>query len=302
LQSGLNVSSGGKIRLDAKGGLELNMEGDRESAQGLNLAVPKGAIRLYGGGKSSADAFSRRISPTGGGEQDAPGLQLEARYNTQVKAGRKIDIQANTVETKASQVNMSAMNGVGVESGEKIALSAKVISMVANGKLSMAIHGPKDNLPTNGVFREVKITGLGIGTVDDYSVQLGDREELFFAGNHTTSVLVGNLTYETLAGTWKAAAGLNSLSVDVATGIDASATVGNISASALAGAVTISGQVALTAKSTGAAVVSGTAGVSLGGPGKVGSIVCSTDLDPLTGAPLQAYGMGSPGHTLVTPV
>jgi hypothetical protein len=67
---------------------------------------------------------------------------------------------------------------------------------------------------------------------------------------------------------------------------------------ALAGAVNISGQVALTAKSTGQTIVSGGAGVLLGGPGKSGAIVCGTDLDPLTGAPLSAYGMGSPGHLL----
>lgn len=298
LESGLHVSSGGKIRLDADQGFDLRLKGDQASNEGLNLSVPNGAVKLYGGGKSSTDAFSKQISPTGDGSQDAAGLMLEARFNAELKAGRKVSLLGNEVESKSSGYTVNAMNGVSVQAGEKIAMSSKVLSMVTNGKFSHAIHGPQDLLPTNGPFREIKITGIGVGTVDEYQMQLGDRKETILTGNHTTTVVVGNLTYETGLGVWKAAAGTNNMTIDSVSGASLNVPVGNFTASVLAGAVSIIGQTNVLVKSSGPAVFSGTSGVTLGGPGKVGSIICSSDLDPLTGAPLATYGMGSPGHLL----
>ena len=106
------------------------------------------------------------------------------------------------------------------------------------------------------------------------------------------------MTYETEAGIWTARATANSITVDSISGITASAGVGNVSLNATVGGLQMSGQTNVLLRSSGPAVVSGAAGVTLGGPGKFGGIVSSSDLDPLTGLPLLTFGMGSPGHLL----
>lgn len=299
LSSGLRVNTAGVLRLEAAGGLELNIaNGNPKDNMGLNLSSDKGAVRVYGGGKTTQGVVTAQTSPTGGGESNLPSLVLEGKDNVLLKAGRQVSVNATNVSLKTTGIVQQALSGISLEAGDRIGLSSKTYDQITNGKATYNFHGHKDNLPTNGSFRSTTFTGIGIGPVDEYLVVQGDRSEEFYLGNHSTTVRVGNLTYETNAGTWKAVAGLNELSVDVATGLSGQVVVGNISLDALAGATTISGQVAFTAKSAGLAVLSGQAGVTLGGPGKSGPIVCGADLDPLTGAPLATYGMGSPGHLL----
>lgn len=297
LRSGLRLSTGGVLRLEVDG-LEIATAKGGGSNWGLNLASDKGAVRVYGGGKTTEGSVSSRTAPAGGGESDLPSLVLEGKENVLVKGSRRVLTNSNDVETRATSIVQNALSGIKLEAGDGITVSSKVYNQITAGKATYNFHGPKDNLPTNGAFRSTTFTGIGVGAVDELLVVQGDREEEFLLGNHTTTVQVGNLTYETNAGTWKARAGTNELSLDVATGMSGQISVGNITLEAIAGATTISGQVAITAKSTGPAVLSGAAGVTLGAPGKSGAIVCSSDLDPLTGAPLATYGMGSPGHLL----
>jgi hypothetical protein len=40
----------------------------------------------------------------------------------------------------------------------------------------------------------------------------------------------------------------------------------------------------------------------LGGVGRVGGILCSTDREPFTGLPYAFFGSGSPGHQLSPPL
>jgi len=299
LRSGLRVNTAGVLRLEAEGGLELNIaNGDAKSNMGLNLSSDKGAVRVYGGGKTTQGTVASQTAPAGAGESNLPSLILEGKDNVLIKSGRQVMVNTTDMAVRATGLSFSALSGIGMEAGDRIGLNSKTYDQITNGKATYNFHGYKDNLPTNGAFRSTTFTGISIGNVDEYLVVQGDRTEDFLLGNHTTTVQVGNLTYETNAGTWKARAGANELSVDVASGISGQVSLGNITLDAIAGAVTISGQVSLTAKSTGPAVLSGATGVTLGGPGKSGAIVCGMDLDPLTGAPLSTYGMGSPGHLL----
>lgn len=300
IQSGLRLSVGGTLKLEPRQGIELSTpSGDSRNNLGLNLNSDNGAVRIYGGGNLTGGSAAARTAPTGGGESDSPSVLVEGRVNTTVKASRRILLETpNVIENRAGSINQQALSGVQVKAGDSYSVTSTVYNQTTNGKAVYSYHGPKNNLPTSGPTRETTFTGVIPGTVDSYTMVQGNRQELFFAGNHSTQVLVGNLTYETLAGIATMRAGLNEFSANVATGVSATATVGNVSMSAVAGATLISGQVAVTVKSTGPAILSGQAGVTLGGPGKIGGIVCGSDLDPLTGLPLVSLGMGSPGHNL----
>jgi hypothetical protein len=304
MKSGLRLNLGGALRLELERGLEMRVgNGDPVENLGLNLASDNGAVRVYGGGNTTSGALGTRSAPTDGGEADLPSLLLEGRNNVTIRSSRKVITNSNVVETRAQSIASKALAGIDLTAGERINVNSKTYDQITNGKATYHYHGPKDNLPTNGAFRETTFTGIGTSVVDKYTVVQGDREETFLIGNHSTTVRVGNLTYETNAGKWKAKAGANELSVDVTDGMKADILVGNISMNAVAGAVCISGLVSATVKSLATATLSGTTGgVVLGGPGKIGGIVSASDLDPLTGLPLGAFGMGSPGHFLSTPV
>lgn len=302
-RSGIRVATGGVMRLEADGGLELNINnGSPENNFGLNLASNNGAVRIFGGGQRNEASAGKTSAPTGGGAADQPNVILEGRNNVEIKGSRRVFSNANRIESKANQISNEALSLIELNAGDRIKMTAKTMDRIVNGKMTTNIHGPKDNLPTNTPFRSTTISGLGIGTVDEYQLIQGDRSETLFLGNHTTSVLVGNLTYETLLGTFTARATPNQMTLDSASGMTTSVVAGNIQMDAFAGATNISGQVSVTIRSSGPTVVSGAAGITLGGPGKVGGIVSSSDLDPLTGAPLGTYGMGSPGHVLGPPV
>lgn len=303
LKSGLRLSIGGDFRLEPQNGIRIaSANGDSKSNLGVDLASNHGAVRIYGGGNSTLGSVGTRSAPTGQGEADAPSVIVEGKNNVSVKSSRRISIESSNIEGKGNNISSQALSGIDMQAGDRIGLSSKTYDQVTNGKAVYSYHGPKDGLPTNGAFRETTFTGIGIGTIDKYTAVQGDREEVFFAGSHSTTILVGDITYETQLGTFTAKALDNSVEVDALLGITNSASVGNINVTATSGSVSISGQVGLVARSSAASVISGAASVTLGAPGKVGNIVCSTDLDPLTGLPLATYGMGSPGHLLGPPV
>jgi len=153
------------------------------------------------------------------------------------------------------------------------------------------------NLPLRSVtFAGNPVTGFVSGTADEYTVEYGDRVETFKAGDHTTSIVIGNMTYKTATGTVKHEAGLNTAEFSTTAGYSASVKVGTMSMSSVTTA-TLSGKAAVSVKSNGPASLNG-ATATLGGNGKVGGIVCQSDIDPLSGLPLGALGLGSPGHFL----
>jgi hypothetical protein len=289
LLSGLKVSSGGKIVLEAENGFEFNSGKGKGDNYGLNLGSTSGAVKVYGGGTSTD------------GPSNNPSLFLEGKDNVRIKSGKSVLIDTSDISTVSSNNLMKSKNGIGIIAGEGVTVTSKVYNQVTSGKASYGFYGPKDNLPTNGAFRETVFAGIAVGAADKYMVVQGDREETFLLGNHKTSILVGNITYESVAGKFSAVSGANSLEIDFVSGLSANMTVGNTSFNNIAGGFSVNAQTSVNVRATGTTVVSGAGGISLGGPGKVGGIVCGSDLDPLTGLPLSTLGMGSPGHTLILP-
>jgi hypothetical protein len=265
----------------------------------LNFSSEEGGVRVYAGGQLQTG------SQVPGSTQ--PNLSLEGKNITEVRAGTQVTIEAPAVNIQnANAVGIQALTAVSISAGDSIQQSSKTYSRVTTGKSTEVFGGPTDGLITNGPAREVTIvanpaTGFIGGTSDKYQNVYGDRDETFLLGNHTTQCLVGNLTYQTLVGTVTTRSGVNQTQLSLA-GNTTTLAIGNQTVTAVAGSITESSLLSTVHRTTGGMIVSGTASLALGGPGKVGPIVSGADLDPLTGLPLIALGMGSPGHFIITPV
>lgn len=292
--TGLLLSSNGILKLRGAGGFEF-ASGVNPNGYGLDFAS-EGGIRI------------KATGPIQEGSQQGqqPDLLLEGKDRTAVRASSAVEIEAPRVSARnANLIELQALTTVQVQAGEAVTQSSKTYSRTTTGKSTEVFGGPIDGLIINGPVREISVianpaTGFVGGTNDKYQNIYGDREETFLLGNHTTQCVVGNLTYSTAAGTVTARSLTNQTQWSPA-GITSTATTGNISETAVAGAITNQSTISSLYKTTGAMTVSGAAVLLLGGPGKIGPIVCGSDLDPLTGLPLISLGMGSPGHILTTP-
>lgn len=300
MSKGLKLSSGGKITFISNGGFEFltGSNYDPKTNLGLNLGSDTGAVRIHGGGRVP-DSPSKKL---GGSDGDNPSLILESVDNTSIISPRKVSVNSKSYSANFSSCNIASSDSINQTTGGSYSVSTKVYNQTVTGKAVYAYNGPKDGLPTNAPFRSTTISGIGVGmTVDDYLVVSGGRNEKFIMGDHKTEILVGNITYKTVAGKFLAEAGLNSLEIDLVSGVSLNAAVGDISLNSLIGSFSSNSTVSASIKSVGPATLSGVSGLFLGGPGKIGGIVCGSDIDPLTGLPLALLGMGSPGHLLTLP-
>lgn len=301
LSRGLRLEVGGEFSFSTPGGLALSGQPGRDG-WGVNVTSDGGAVRVFGGGRAQEGSQAVRTDPNAD-EGLLPSLLLEGRETVRVQAGQNAVISAPRVRVEnASEVGVNALTAVNVQSGDGVNITSKTYNRTTNGKSTETFSGPKDALITNGPVRKIDIianpaTGFVAGTNDQYLNIYGDREETFLFGNHTTQCVVGNLTYRTGIGLATLQSGASQVSVGPS-GVNALAAVGNVTVNAPAGTLFASATAGATVRSSGPAVLSGSVGVTLGGPGKVGPIVSGSDLDPLTGLPLIALGMGSPGHLL----
>ena len=308
LRGGLKLSIGGEFKLLMDGQVKLgSRKGDRIRNVGVELESEQGAISIYGGGRlKGAEAVGQRNSKVGKGESDAPSVDIHARLNARLRAEQKVLIKGAEAEINAAKVDVNGHQGVVIQSSESIELSAKTITFSHAGKKTEAFTGPKDNLPTNGALQEQTFTPNipGLKAVET-TFESGDRQETFRLGNHETSVVVGNLTYKTAAGTFKAQAGVNSLSISSSDGIVGQAVTGNLTLQAVAGSAEVQGLAGVRIISTGGlAEVSSVIGVQLGAPifgPDQGAIICAGSLEPFTGLPFSTWGMGAKAHLVKSP-
>lgn len=226
--------------------------------------------------------------------------------NVHITAGRIAKLSgANAVQiTDTNEMLVSAKQSVYTLT-DKYLLTCNTVDKTVQGRETNLYSGPKNFLPSNAPLRETKfvgtpLTGHAGGKTDEYTMVFGDREEKFLAGSHRTTVIVGNMTYQTGIGTFTARAGVNQISVDTTAGIRATAPTGNVLVQATL-AVSVRALASLTLRSNGATRLSGTT-TTIGAAGKIGRIVSSSDRDPLTNLPLSFYGMGSFGHRLGAPI
>jgi len=297
LNGGLKLGIAGKFSLLLDGHTELGTTG----ASSLALTAEEGSVRIYGGGPlKTMEATMEALTGTGRGGGDVPSVDIEAKTNARIKAGGLVSLLGNEVTLSAAAVHVTGNEELSLDGVKRASISSESLQIQVNGKCQESYGGPKYLLPTNFPMHERTYAPTMPGFVCEKVLYvMGDREEEFLLGNHTTSVKVGNLTYQTLLGTWKAAAVGSSLSLGP-TGIAATALVGTVSLTASAGTATMTGTAAASLIATGGvATVRGSAGVYLGGPifgTDMGPILCAGTREPFTGLPFGTWGLGAAGH------
>jgi hypothetical protein len=303
---GLKVQAGGAMELGGAA-LKLNFrQGDPISNVAFQVTSDSGAVQLRAGGPATQGSFAARMNPDSLQENTLPALLMEAPGgNAHLTAGRIAKIVGNSAIqlTDTNEVTSTPKQSFNVYSS-KFLCNVTTLDRTVLGQETTAYSGPKNFLPTNLPLRSVKFIGTPLtghigGKTDEYRMILGNRDERINLGNHETTVLVGNLTYKAGLGIFTAQAGLNSVKVDSVSGISATSVTTIRMSSTLA--TTITATAAITMTSQGVARLSGKL-TSLGGAGKVGGIVCGSDIDPTSGKPFSFYQVGSPGHRLSLPI
>lgn len=297
LAGDLHLQAGGAVRLGGRS-LELDfLGGDPISNVGFGVRSQTGAVVISAGGPATA----------GGSTGTLPALQLEAPTgDASLRSGKVTTISgaAAVVVKDTNNFTVLAKNVLSLFS-DKIAQQCNTLDRTVQGKESTLYSGPRNFSPTAAPIREVTfaatpLTGHVGGNTDSYKMVFGNRQETFIKGNHSTDIAVGDCSFRIGVGTFRTIAGSNLMELATSNGFTLGVTTGPVS---VVGAQTvgITGLSSVTIKSGGVARVSGTSTI-LGGAGKVGLIICSSDLDPLSGLPLSTFGSGSPGHLLAAPL
>jgi len=305
---GILVKAGGAIDLRTGSPLKITApSGDDQENFGFCFDSPTGAICLTAGAATTRGSFTARTNPDALDELQLPGLLLEAPTTSAwLTAGRTVMIAAGDQIQLANsnEVKITPRNNLSMVS-DKLSVQCSVIDKTVTSKETTLYSGPKNFLPTNLPLRQTTFAGTPLtghvgGDTDVYKMLLGNRVETIVLGGHTTRVVVGNMEYSTGIGTHTTRAGTNQTIIDPAAGMTTTVPTGSITMTANL-AATFRGTASVTVSSTGPATVSGKP-VTLAATGKVGLIMSSVDLDPLTNLPYSTFGSGSPGHFLGPPL
>ena len=300
----LSLTVGGTLNLNLAGGISINGASGPGNV-GLNLGSATGAVVISGGGALASNSAAQAAVPNSLGNV-TPSVMVDGAQGVQIQSDAQVNISASQSVNLANtgNINLTAQTQVSIRSGGNVSLSSQTHSVVITGNETVNYSGPEGANPANGPTRDVRFastpaTGNLSGPVDRYRMVYGDRVEVFEStGNHSTSIIgTGTLTYETNSGAFRARAGATQLDVNSASGITATAAVGNLSATATVGGASITGQTTASLRAvTGAATVSGATGVILSSPqgapatsSPLAYILCGGDLDPLTGIPYSTF-------------
>lgn len=266
-----------------------------------------GAILIRGNAPTTRGSFSSRTTNSDLNENQLPAVAIESPSgNIQVTAGRVTKISgANAVQiTDTDNIQFISKKTLDVYA-DGHTVSVNTMKKAVQGREDNLYGGPKNFSPTNAPLRITRftatpLTGHAGGDTDEYRMVFGNRDERFRVGDHSTTVLVGNQTYECRLGTITHRALANSITIDSSTGISATSVTTTTMTSTLATSITALASLTLKAQ-TGVAKLSGIS-TTLGGTGKVGRIVSSADRDPLTGLLYSVLGLGSAGHRIGLPI
>lgn len=231
------------------------------------------------------------------------GFDVQSSKDASLIALRDVSVSGASVSVANTNVFTVAVSSlINLQSGDRYSQSSITRDVTVLGKSVETYSGPKNGLATFGPAREISIatspaTGHVGGTADKYDLNYGDRVETIRAGNHETTILVGDATYQVVQGKWTAKSGVNSIEID-GSGVSLTANTGVMKMTALAGSTSITGSTSVTVTSTGPVRISGSSIVLVAPGTSTGGIVCGSDLDPVSGAPLATLGLGSLTHTL----
>jgi len=298
---GLDMAVAGGMRLAVGGALELQLKGGIHfttlSKSSLRLRSEQGPVVIYGGGTNRDESSTAaRLQDVDGGEGNVPSVDIHARTNAHLRAERGVLVKGQSVEVNASKTQVFGHDLVEITSSKQVTVSTEDMKQTVTGKRVDNFSGPKMLLPTNGALHERNYTPFYPGLVaEDVTYNMGDRKETFLLGSHSTSILIGNMSYTTNLGSWEARALLNKVSID-ATGITAAALLGNVKLEATAGALLMKGQVAARLEATGPVQIKSDAFVLLQSPGNgldIGPVICAGSREPFTNLPFGTWGLGA---------
>jgi hypothetical protein len=300
LQGGLKFGVGGACRFLTSGSLEFGSL----SKGSLHLNAEEGAVTIYGGGPvKTNETMAERISGSSGGEADVPAVDIGAKTNLRLSAERKIVMKGGAVNINASAIDIVGNDTVFINGTKSVELSSENFKTSVSGQMSQSFSGPKYLLPTNFPLHERSYVSPYPGFAGEkVSYVMCDREETFkILGNHTTTIQIGNMIYQTILGTWKAQAAANYMELTPGSA-SVQATAGPITLTAAAGAITATASAAVVLTATGGpAVLGGLAGVFLRAPitgPDVGPILCAGSLEPFTNLPFATWGLGAKLHNV----
>ena len=308
--SAVEVSAVGSVRLDSGAGVQVfggggvGIRGEGEG--GVSLTSRSSRVVIYGGGVGSGNpALDADNQVSSGGS--APAVSVTGVGPVQVTSSEGVTLAAPRISLRdAALIDLRAQSSVSISSGQQVSLTGLSYSASFTGGSSTVISGPAGFNPANGPSRDLQInatpaTGNLGGTVDRYTCTYGDRtEEFTVLGSHSTTVNVGNLTYETRLGRFSALAGSSALELDSVSGLSVTVAVGDASSTVATGAYSVVAQQGVNVTSlVGSATVSGAQGVKLVSPGTVtGVILSGSDTDPLTGLRYELLGLTPRKQTL----
>jgi len=299
---GVEAAIAGGLRLAIGGGLDLQLKGGIHfstlSKNSLGLRSEQGPVTLYGGGSArDAESTLERMHGTQGAEGNStPSVDIHGRTNVRMRAEKKMLLKGQEIEANAKVVKTIGQELVEITSAKQISTATEDYKSTVSGKRTDSFTGPKQLLPTNGALHERSYTPNFPGMVcEEVTYEMGDREETFNLGNHTTSMVIGDMTYETELGTWKARALQNSIEIG-AGGITADATLGNVKLTATAGSATMKGSVSARVEASGPTTIRSGSVVQLSSPGNgidIGPVLTAGSLEPFTNLPFSTWGLGA---------
>lgn len=306
LNGGMRLHSNAPLVFDIPNMIFNFRNGDPTNNFAAAFASDTGAILIRGNAPTTEGSFSARTTSSDLQENNFPSVLIESPSgNTHVKSGRFTKITgANGIQlVDTNEILMSAKQNINVFTDKKL-LQCNTHDKTVQGRETNLYSGPKNFLPTNAPFRETKFIGTPLtghvgGDTDKYTMLFGNRDERFRIGSHSTTVFVGNMTYQTRIGTVTHRAGLNQMTIGTTSGISMTSITTIALTSTLA--TTVKALASITLKAVGFAKLSGSV-TTLGGNGTPGRIISSTDRDPLTNLPFSFFGMGSTGHRLGLPI
>lgn len=286
----------------SKDGRLTGVVGSPQGSPSVDLTLRQG-MRLQSGAldvSASRMSVAAPMAIQGSLTQSGSDVSLEGRAGVVLRSTKQIQLSAPTLVMDCASVRHTANTTLGIESGDHLALTSQRLRQVTTGSARYVYGGPEGGNPSTGAVRACAITPVGVGsdtTVDQLSVAVGSRVEEFTAGSSSTKTLVGKITHTSNQGSVQQQAGSNRQEVDSTSGVSWKVPVGD-AVLTTAGRYSATATTEWQASTTGAASLRGALGVTLKAPGKTGWIVSGADIDPISGLPLAALGMGSPGHRI----
>mgnify|MGYP006928157744 CR=1 FL=1 len=300
LKGGMKLHMGGHLRLILEKGISFGgATGRVEDNVGAELSSAGGAINIFGGASiKGAEGAGESLMGTGKGQ--APSVRIEGATGVEVRTNKQLALHGSSIRQVSTEAEVVVNETYTLSAAKKIALTTEEMTTSVAGRRSDSFAGPKMALPTSGPLHERSYVPTFPGVVcEKVSYEMGDREETFTLGNHSTSILVGNLSYGTRVGSYKATAATASLELSLA-GLSGTANVGNVSLAARTGAVNISGLASVTLAATGGpARLASSSVLVLGAPitgTDFGPIICGGSREPFTNLPFSTWGLGAQAH------